>query len=194
MPNSPGVTAGTSKDTLVLKYNDVEALAGGIRASTASSIAARDHRAGRRQHGLRRADARLPVRGAADHAGARQPAHLRRSHDRLPRGLGGAQAPVRDHARPHDLGQDRRRRTADRGLRRTRRHHGPRAARRARVSGRHAQRQSAGDGRRHRDAATAAGRSALRTTGSTGSPPGARLAPRRCRRRHPAPASPASAA
>ena len=47
VPNSPGVTAGTSKDTLVLKYNDVA----GLRAAFARARLRNrrgDHRTGRR--------------------------------------------------------------------------------------------------------------------------------------------------
>ncbi len=67
VPNSPGVTAGTSKDTLILKYNDVA----GVRAAFArvrSRHCRRDHGTGRGQHGLRCADGRIPVGGPAGHA------------------------------------------------------------------------------------------------------------------------------
>ncbi len=86
VPNSPGVTAGTSRDTLVLQYND----ATGLR----EAFAAHGQRiagvifepvvgnmgvvvpTGDFPHGVARADAR--ARCAAD---------LRRSDDRLPRRL-----------------------------------------------------------------------------------------------------------
>ena len=58
VPNSPGVTEGTTRDTLVLQYNDVA----GLEAAFAQARPAnrrRDRRAGRRQHGLRDADARV---------------------------------------------------------------------------------------------------------------------------------------
>ena len=35
VPNSPGVTAGTARDTLVLRYNDPGGLGCGLRASRA---------------------------------------------------------------------------------------------------------------------------------------------------------------
>ena len=56
VPNSPGVTAGTAADTLVLAYNDPAGLEEAFRRHGAK-IAGGDRRAGRRQHGLRHPDA-----------------------------------------------------------------------------------------------------------------------------------------
>ena len=58
VPNSPGVTAGTAKDTLVLQYNDVPDLEAAFQRARPRDRR-RDFRADRRQHGRRRADGRV---------------------------------------------------------------------------------------------------------------------------------------
>ena len=57
-PNSPGVTAGTTRDTLVLAYND----RAGVEHAFAEHRAhrRRDSRADRGQHGMRYSHARVP--------------------------------------------------------------------------------------------------------------------------------------
>ena len=65
VPNSPGVTAGTARDTLVLPYNDPAGLEAAFgRARPADRR--RDRRAGRRQHGLRDAHAGVPSTACGD--------------------------------------------------------------------------------------------------------------------------------
>ena len=53
VPNSPGVTAGTTKDTIICRYNDVAGLDASLRRARPADRR-RDLRADRRQHGLRR--------------------------------------------------------------------------------------------------------------------------------------------
>ena len=173
VPNSPGVTEGASRDTLVLRYNDPQAVEDAFA-----------------EHGSQIAGVIVePVVGnmgcvcgtAEFHAALREmtykhgcAADLRRSDDRLPRGVWrGAIAaghPARlDHAR-----QDHRRRPAGRRLRRPGRDHGPRSAGRKGVSGGHAQRQSAGHGRRHRHAESSPRHDALSAVGTAFGPIGRR--------------------
>ena len=137
VPNSPGVTAGTAQDTLVLQYNDVDGLAAAFAA-----------------HGARIAGVIFePVVGnmgcvlptpeflralREETAAPRRAVDLRRSDDRLPRGLRRRPAALGHLARPDDAGQDHRRRAAGGRLRRQGGNHGPRAAGRQGVSGRHA--------------------------------------------------------
>ena len=52
VPNSPGVTRGTSQDTLVLRYNDIAALRNAF-AEQGQQDCGGDSGAGRRQHGVR---------------------------------------------------------------------------------------------------------------------------------------------
>ena len=86
VPNSPGVTAGTARDTLVLPYNDV-AGSGGRLAAHGRANRRRDRRAGRRQHGLRPAAAGILPGPAGTDPPARRGADLRRGDDRLSRRL-----------------------------------------------------------------------------------------------------------
>jgi hypothetical protein len=84
-------------------------------------------------------------------------AHLRRSNDRFPRGFRRSFRALQHQARPHDPGQDYRRRPARGRLRRPSQAHGHDRARRPGLSGRNAQRQSVGDGRGHCDSAPVEG-------------------------------------
>ena len=84
IPSSPGVPAHVTADTIVVPYNDVDAVARGGRALRRG--ARRDpRRAGRREHGLRAAGAGLPRGAAAALRRVRRAARLRRGDHRLPR-------------------------------------------------------------------------------------------------------------
>ena len=76
--------------------------------------------------------ARISGSSARAHGAARRAADLRRSDDRFPRGAGRRAAALRHPARSDHARQDHRRRTADGGLRRPRRHHEQGRARSAR--------------------------------------------------------------
>ena len=64
LPDSPGVTKGTTADTLLVEYNDVAALHRAVRGARRGDRRAH-RRAGRRQHGRRAAAARASSRPAA---------------------------------------------------------------------------------------------------------------------------------
>ncbi len=76
-PTSPGVTRGTSADTLVAAYNDLESVARVFDAHPRSDRGGH-RRADRRQHGRRAAGRRLPGGPARDHQRRRRAADLRR--------------------------------------------------------------------------------------------------------------------
>ena len=114
--------------------------------------------------GVRAARARLPRGLSRALHQARRSAHLRRGHHRLPRRLGRRAGALRRAARPHDAGQDHRRRPAGRRLRRPPRHHGDGGAAGLHLPGRHAVGQSAGDGSRGGHAARPRGAGRLRAS------------------------------
>ena len=102
-----------------------------------------DRRAGGRQHGLRPARAGISRRVARTHRAARRVADFRRSDDRFPRGTRRRATAFRNPARPDDARQDYRRRSADRGVWRPRRHHEQESRRSGRFIRRDAFRESA---------------------------------------------------
>ena len=111
LPGSAGVPpTARSRDTEVVPYNVVPELDRRRRV--------RDRRAGRREHGPRRAGAGLPRRAARRVRPRRRAAHLRRGHHRLPRRRRAARRRLRRHARPDVLRQGDRRRPPGRRRRR----------------------------------------------------------------------------
>ena len=147
IPSSPGVPTGTTADTIVTAYNDVDAAAAAVE---------------RYGEGL----AAIIVEPVAGNMGVVPPApgflealralcrrlgraaRLRRGDHRLPRRARRRAGALRRPARPDRPRQDRRRRAAARGVRRPRRRDGAARAGRRRLPGRHALRQPARDRRR----------------------------------------------
>ena len=114
MPGSAGVTAAAARDTIVIPYNDPEAVAAAFETHPGHDR--RDHRgAGGRQRGRHRRR-RPGFLEALRELTAANGALL--IFDEVITGLPGRArrrpGAVRDHARPHDAGQDHRRRDADR--------------------------------------------------------------------------------
>ena len=139
IPGSAGVPEGAARDTIVVA---VQRSRRGRRRRCGARRHRRDHhRAGRRQHGPRRAGARLPRGSARRSREARHAADLRRGDDRLPRRVRRRAGALQHHARPHDDRQDHRRGSPGRGVRRPRRHHAEARAARPGLSGRDAQRE-----------------------------------------------------
>ena len=83
VPSSPGVTQGTTQDTIVLEYNDVCGAGSDVRRARFRNRW-RHLRAGRRQHGRRSAKQGVLQRLASPHQKARRLADLRRSDERVP--------------------------------------------------------------------------------------------------------------
>ena len=127
VPNSPGVTAGTARDTLVLAYNDPAGLERAF-AQHGPQIAGVifEPVVGNMGCVVPTPEFLTALRGLTTKRGGA--VDLRRSDDRLSRGLRRGAIAIRDHARPDDAGQDRRRRAAGRGLRRPGRDHGSHSA------------------------------------------------------------------
>ena len=76
VPNSPGIPAGCTADTLVLRYNDVRATGRGL-PSARQPHRRSDRGAGRRQHGVSEAAAGIPRGATAAHRTIRGLADLR---------------------------------------------------------------------------------------------------------------------
>ena len=146
VPNSPGVPKGCTADTLVLRYNDVAGSAAKPFRSRATKIAGviLEPVVGNMGLVVPSTEFLQELRRLTQHHGALL------IYDEVMTGfrlaLGGAQELFRAEARSDRAGQDRRRRSAGRSVRRPARHHDEGPARRPRFPGRHAVRQPAGHG------------------------------------------------
>ena len=172
LPDSAGVTAGTTAEVIVLPYNDIDA----VRAAFAGASGRdrRGHHRGRRgEHGRGPAGAgvqrrRSPQIAHAD--GALLISDEVMTGFRVSRsGMYGLDARRRGLAAgPDDVRQGDRRRAAGRRVRRPRRHHGAARPDRAGVPGRHAVREPGRHRRRPGDPAAAA---TTRCTATSTRPP-----------------------
>ena len=156
LPGSAGVTAATAAQTLVLPYNDLDAVRAAFAAHGPTSRPSSSRRPPRTWASCRRPPGfNAPGR---DRARARRAAHPRRGAHRVPRRarrMVGARGAVggRLAARPLHVRQGHRRRHAARRARRPRRPHGPARPARPGLPGGHAERQPGRRRRRDRHAA-----------------------------------------
>ena len=65
VPDSPGITAGVARDTIVVDYNDLDAVRGRVRSAHGERDRGGDRRAVRRQHGARAAASRASLPACA---------------------------------------------------------------------------------------------------------------------------------
>ena len=183
-PVRPASPTGTVADTVVVPYNDVDAL-DAVLAEHGDQLAAVLVEPIAANMGLVAPRRRLP-RGAARALHAhRRAARVRRGDHRLPRRAGRRAGQVRHHARPLDLRQGHRRRAPARRGRRRGRGHGRARPARPRVPGGHAVGEPARDRGRARGARAARRR---RVRPRSKQPPSA--SPTACAKRSPTPASP----
>ena len=155
LPDSPGVTKGTTADTLLVEYNDV---AGADRAVRGARRGDRRASSSSRSPATWASCRRSRVSSKACASCARANGAVLIFDEVITGfrvGLGRRAGALRRHARPHHARQDHRRRPARRRLRRPPRDHGDGGAARPDLPGRDAVREPAGDGRRRGHAAGA---------------------------------------
>ena len=177
IPASPGVPAAQAAATIVVPWNDLEAVERGARRARGRGD---PRRAAAGEHGPGPAGRRASSRscgGCADEHGALLVLDEVISGFRVARG--GAQELLRRRGRPDDHGQGDRRRPAGRGLRRAPRADGAGRAGRRRLPGRDAVGKPARGRRRPGDAGAARRRRLrpARRSSPTGSRPGCERPP-----------------
>ena len=102
VPGTAGITKGIVADTIVIPYNDADAL---DRVLASGEVACFIVEPVMENIGICLPEPGLPGGGARDHAATRDAAHLRRGEDRDHRRLRRSHGPLRDRARPRDPGQ-----------------------------------------------------------------------------------------
>ena len=142
VPATAGIASGVVADTIVVPYNDPDALE---RVLARGDVALLHRRAGDGEHRNLPAPARLPRGGARPHHAPRHTAHLRRGEDRHHGRLRRGDRALRHRARPGHAGQVDRRRLPRRRVRRAAGVHGPHHRRHG-AAPRDIQREPAGDG------------------------------------------------
>ena len=109
IPASPGVPEAATRQTVIVPWNDPDALRAAFAAHDVAALLAEPYPANMGlvlpEHGF------LELLPRAGH-GARRAAGLRRGHHRLPRLRGRGAGAHRHHARPHGHGEGDRRRPA----------------------------------------------------------------------------------
>ena len=163
IPASPGVTAAQAAGTVVVPWNDRDAVSRALDGAPGRRPA---RRAAAGQHGRGPGRGRLPRVPPRRHPETRGAARLRRGDQRLPGRRRRRPAALRRRARPDDARQGAGRRPARRRLRRARGDDGTRRPRRRRLPGGDAVGQPSGGCGRAGDAATAGRRGLLPTRGA----------------------------